>query len=438
MSLATPQSVGKLQSALGAKAEAEPAFRFYQLWDKVWRKDVLAFAYAKSRANKGAAGVDGQSFADIESYGEERWLGELAEELRTKAHVPQAVRRVWIAKEAGGSRPLGIPTIRDRVVQTALLLVLGPIFEGDLMPEQFAYREGRSALDAVKAVNRHVYGGLSDVVDADLKGYFDSIPHVELMTCVARRIVDREALRVVKSYLEVAVEEEVESGRIVRTTANRNEGRGTPQGSPLSPFLSNLYMRRFVLGWKVLGHAERLGAVIVNYADDFAICSKGNAQASLDAMRGMMSKLKLTVNVSKTRTCDAKRESFEFLGYRFGPHYSWKYRKFYTGLAPSKRKVGTLCGKLSFKTSKQATGTSEADKVAELNRILRGWRNYFCLGSLAGAYDAAMKHARRRLGEWLRKKRGGVLRGEASRHPKEYWHGTMNLIDLQELRKAES
>lgn len=437
MSLATPQSVGKLQSALGAKAKAEPKFRFYQLWDKVWRKDVLAFAYAKSRANKGKAGVDGQTFADIESYGAERWLGELAEGLRTKTYEPQAVRRVWIEKENGGRRPLGIPTIRDRVVQTALLLVLDPIFEGDLMPEQYAYREGRSALDAVKAVDQHVYRGLSDVVDADLKGYFDSIPHGELMTCVARRIVDREVLRVVKSYLEVAVEEEVESGRVVRTTANRNEGRGTPQGSPLSPFLSNLYMRRFVLGWKVQGHEGRLGAVIVNYADDFVICSKGNAQACLDAMRGMMSKLKLTVNESKTRTCAAKRESFEFLGYRFGPHYSWQKRRLYPGMSPSKRKVGTLCRKLSSATSKSATDASEAEKVEELNRILRGWRNYFRLGALAGAYDVAMKHARRRLGEWLRKKRG-VLRGEASRHPKEYWHGTMNLIDLQKLRKAES
>jgi group II intron reverse transcriptase/maturase len=315
MNLATPSSVQKLQTALHDKAKGSPSFRFYALYDKVYRKDVLAFAYACCKANGGAAGVDGQSFEDIEEYGVERWLDELAEELRNRSYRPQPVRRVWIPKPDGKQRPLGVPTILDRTVETAAVLVLEPIFEADLQPEQYAYRKDRSALDAVKHVHKLINTGHGEIVDADLSGYFDSIPHAELMKSVARRVVDGALLHLIKMWLEAPVEETDEHGRKHRSTRNRDEGRGTPQGAPISPLLSNLYMRRFVLGWKQLGHEERLRAYIVNYADDMVICCQGHAHEALATMRRIMQKLKLTVNETKTRVCTLPEEKFDFLGY---------------------------------------------------------------------------------------------------------------------------
>jgi RNA-directed DNA polymerase len=325
MSLAPPETVGKLQAALHRKAKESPDYRSYALYDKVYRADVPAYAYERCRANGGAAGVDGQTFADIQEYGPGRWLAELAQDLKGKAYRPQAVRRVWIPQADGKQRPLGIPTIRDRVAQMAAVLVLEPTFEADLPPEQHAYRAGHSAHDAVRAVQGLLDQGYTEVVDADLSGYFDSIPHAELMKSVARRVSDRHLLHLLKMWLGAPVEEADEHGRVRRTTRNRDEGRGTPQGGVASPLLANLYMRRFVVGWKCLGHERRLGARIVNYADDFVICCKpGKAGEAMRAMRGMMSKLKLTVNEKKTRQCSVPAQTFTFVGFTFGPQTSWK------------------------------------------------------------------------------------------------------------------
>jgi RNA-directed DNA polymerase len=310
-------TVGKLQTALHSKAKAEPEYRFYALYDKIYRPDVLTVAFHRCRSNKGAAGVDDQTFADIEAYGLEKWLGELTKELKDKTYQSSPVRRVWIPKADGKQRPLGIPTIRDRVVQTAATLVLEPIFEADLQPEQHAYRSGHSALDAIHEVQSLLDRGYREVVDADLSGYFDTIPHHELMKCVARRISDRNMLQLIKRWLQAPVEETDERGRTRRTTRNKDEGRGTPQGGVASPLLANLYMRRFVLGWKVLDHAKRLNAYIVNYADDFVICCRHSAAQALATMRAMMNRLRLTVNEKKTRRCKLPGDTFTFLGYTF-------------------------------------------------------------------------------------------------------------------------
>src|SRR5215831_1496843 len=229
MSLATPVSIQKLQTALHAKAKESPDFRFYALYDKVYRKDVLAYAYERCEANGGAAGVDEQTFEDIEQHGKERWLDELTQELKSRTYQPQPVRRVYIPKPDGKQRPLGIPTIRDRVVQTAAVLVLEPIFEADLPSEQYAYRTDRSALDAVQHVHKLINTGHGQIVDADLSSYFDSVPHAELMKSVARRVVDGAMLHLIKMWLEAPVEETDERGNKRRSTRNRDEGRGSPQ-----------------------------------------------------------------------------------------------------------------------------------------------------------------------------------------------------------------
>jgi RNA-directed DNA polymerase len=402
MSLSTPGSVQKLQKALHDKAKGSPSYRFYALYDKVYRKDVLALAYERCKANRGAAGVDGQEFDDIEKYGVGRWLDELAQELERRTYRPQPVRRVMIPKPGGsGERPLGIPAIKDRVAETAAMVILEPIFEADLQPEQYAYRPDRSALDAVRHVHKLLNTGHGQIVDADLSGYFDSIPHSDLMRSVARRIVDGAMLRLIKMWLEAPVEETDEQGKKRRSTRNRDEGRGTPQGAPISPLLSNLYMRRFVLGWKTLKHEKRLHAFIVNYADDLVICCRSQADEALAKMRDMMSKLKLTVNEKKTRVCRVPEEKFDFLGYTFGRCYSPKTGRAYLGTVPSKKRVQRICAGISELTRRSQTQRDAETLVADLNRRLIGWANYFCLGPVSKAYRAVERHTRRRLRQWL-------------------------------------
>jgi len=311
---------------------------------------VLWTAWQRCLINRGAAGVDGPTFADIEKYGATKWLEELAEELKQKTYQPQAVRRVYIPKADGKQRPLGIPTIKDRVVQTALLIVLEPIFEADLQPEQYAYRENRSALDAVQAVDQLLKAGYTEIVDADLSGYFDSIPHAELMQCLARRISDKAVLHLLKLWLVAAVEEQDARGHTHRTTRNKDEGRGSPQGSPISPLLANLYMRRFVLGWKTQGHQQRFQSRVVNYADDFVICCRGAAEEAMAAMRSMMERLKLTVNERKTKLCRLPEQTFDFLGYTFGRYYSGKTGRAYLCPQPSRKKIRQLCESLHEQT----------------------------------------------------------------------------------------
>jgi RNA-directed DNA polymerase len=430
VSLSPPEKVEKLQAALHTKAKNSPDYRFYALYDKVYRSDVLAVAYLRCRENGGAPGVDGQTFEDIEEYGPFPWLSELAEELRSGTYSPQPVKRVYIPKGDGKQRPLGIPCIKDRVVQMAAVLVLEPIFEADLEPEQHAYRPQRSALDAVRQVERHLRAGHTEVVDADLSGYFDSIPHPELMKSLARRISDSRMLRLLKMWLQAAVEETDEKGNRHRTTRNKDQGMGTPQGAPISPLLSNIYMRRFVKGWKTGGHERRLDAHIVNYADDFVICCRGTAEEAMSVMRTMMSQLKLTVNETKTRLCRLPEDTFDFLGYTLGRNYDPRTGRSYLGARPSPKKIARLCGAVYEMTGRETTWLDVDEQIGRINRALRGWANYFCIGTVSKAYRHVNEYVHQRVRQWL----GAKFRVKGlgkTRFRNDYLHQELGLYQLR-------
>src|SRR5207248_4314578 len=391
---------------------------------------ILRHAYAVARANAGAPGVDVITFAKIDASGSEDWLAGLREELVAKTYRPQPVRRVMIPKPNGGGRPIGIPTIRDRVVQTAAKLVLEPIFEADFEDSAYGYRPARGAVDAVKEVHRLIGRGYTDVVDADLSKYFDTIPHSELMKSVARRITDGAVLRLIKLWLKAPIEERDGDGKR-RMSGGKSSTRGTPQGGVASPLLANIYMNRFLKHWRLTGRGEAFRAHVVAYADDFVILSRGCAADALAWTKAVMTRLGLTLNEAKTSLKNARIERFDFLGYSFGPHRYKANGLWYLSASPSKKSVQRLKTKVG---SLLVPGNNDPwPEVRDmLNRSLLGWSNYFCYGTRRSAFRGVDRYVYERVRDFLARRHKVAGRG-IHRFSCEVVYGERGLLRLERL-----
>ena len=428
MGLKTPEKIGKLQRTLYAKAKEQPERRFHQLYDKVWREDFLEFAYRKCKAKGGAAGVDRESFEDIEAGGREKWLGELARELKSKSYRPAAVRRVWIDKGNGGKRPLGVPTIKDRVVQTAAMLVIEPIFEADLQPEQHGYRPRRRAQDAVQAVHAPINTGHREVVDADLSGYFDSIPREELMQSVARRICDRQMLKLIKMWRNTPV---VEDSKKDKDEPKGGGKRGTPQGFPISPLLANLYFRRFIMGWRKLGPKQCQGR-IVSYADDFVIWLSRRSREGSASNAGDTGASGPETERDQDLCETAAGRELGLSGLHSGDLSSSEERDSLPGDSTFEEVDGQDLSRNPRETRPWSGLRSPEQEVARLNQMLVGWANYFCLGGVSKAYRAVDAHTRWRLRQWLRRKHKKQGSKGTRQFPDQFLYEKLGLVRLTE------
>ena len=405
MSLTTPETIRTLQRKLYAKAKQEPAYRFYALYDKTYRADILSHAWRLVWANGGSPGIDGISFEAIErGEGVEGFLRELARDLQEKTYRAQPVRRVMIPKADGSQRPLGIPTIRDRVAQMAVKLVIEPIFEADFCDHSYGFRPKRSAFDAVDDIANALWAGHTQVIDADLSKYFDSIPHAKLLAVVAERIVDGGILALIKQWLKAPVIGEDEDGKQKTVGGGKASSVGTPQGGVISPLLPNLYLHLLDRIWERHRLKDKLGAHIVRYADDFVVLCKRGVEEPLTVIRHVLERLGLTLNETKTHIVDAKETGFNFLGFTIQMSRGAKSGKSYPNVRPTDKAVEKIKARLTELTQRKLTCIPLEDVVKNVNRSLKGWANYFHYRNSSNKMSEVRNHAEERLRTHLRKR----------------------------------
>jgi group II intron reverse transcriptase/maturase len=401
----TPESIRTLQRKLYLKAKQEPARRFHALYDKVYRADILVHAFNLVCANKGSAGIDGVTFDDIKAgEGAAAFVAALGEALKSKTYKPDPVKRVMIPKDNGTYRPLGIPTIRDRVAQMAVKLVIEPIFEADFCDTSYGFRPGKSAHDAVNDVANTLNRGYSEVIDADLTKYFDTIPHAKLMIMVAERISDGSMLHLIRMWLKTPVMEEDENGAKRHIGGGKGNRKGTPQGGVVSPLLSNLYLHLVDRVWKRRQLQQKLGARIVRYADDIVILCRGGTERPMAVLHEILGRMDLFLNEAKTRVVDARQEMFSFLGFEIG---IWRSRNTGTGYAhvqPSRKSIHTIKNRITRMTARERTPIPLDYLISEVNRSVRGWVGYFYFRNCSKKLLQVRTHLEERMRTHLRKR----------------------------------